>query len=266
MSITPKATLFLLFTWLLSGCQFDSDLDPQNQTLYVPLEKQTEEIGQLPLAPHVLTLKARPTAAMLQENHNLSMRFRILDKRIMRIHTLDVPVGYKASGPWGGIIELMAFVPDLLIHEGTSLHGPEGHVNPAVWIVLKNEKDAIIYEGWIFQRDVAQTAWDDQRFDLTFMGPLSDQIEQAPLNTETINQELPDQIQPDEQVPTEQVPTEQIPIEQIPTEQIPTEQIPTEKKPTGKKPTEKPQPEIPSQPEQELQELLEQELINQKRL
>lgn len=128
------------------------------------------KIPRLPLAPHILQLHARPQESMIKSSQGLNMRFRLLDKRTMRIDQLVIGVGELHAGPWGGWIAPLAYAADLVIRDGEAVHGQEGHVNPAVWLELKNMDQKIFFEGWLFARDSAQTAWDHPRFDLTFLG------------------------------------------------------------------------------------------------
>ncbi|MBF0134688.1 MAG: hypothetical protein HQL65_00465 [Magnetococcales bacterium] len=150
----------------LTGCFSE----PETSDTFVVLEAQKQE--RLPLAPHVLTLKARPTVAMARNSTGLPMAFSLLDKRTLVVKRLEIRVGDRLGGPWGGWLEVVAYMPDLLLHEGVVVRGPEGHVNPAVWVAVTDPKDQVMHEGWFFSRDPAQTAWDHQRFDLTFLGPV----------------------------------------------------------------------------------------------
>jgi len=79
--------------------------------------------------------------------------------------------------PWGGRLWAVAFAPDLLIDNGKAVHGPEGHVNPAVWVRLEDQTGKTVHEGWLFARDPALTAWDDPRYDMTFVGPIGPESE-----------------------------------------------------------------------------------------
>ncbi|MBF0369951.1 MAG: hypothetical protein HQL52_10895 [Magnetococcales bacterium] len=130
-------------------------------------------MSRLPLAPHVDQVRALPTEEMVQESVGIPLRFRILDKRTLQVYRLDVPVGASLEGPWGGELNPTAYVPDLLIHRQKSLHGPEGHVNPAAWVVLSSQEGTLFHEGWAFSRDMSLNAWDHHRYDLTFLGPVA---------------------------------------------------------------------------------------------
>ncbi len=156
--------LFLLPSLLLSGCS----PEPKQESSYLSLE--VRERDRLPLAPHVLASRARPTAAMTEEHKGVSLRFMILDKRTLKIHRLVAPVGQRIPAPWGGALYPIAFANDLTIREGRAMHGPEGYFNPAVWVVLEDGNGQPLHEGWLFVRDSAQTAWDHPRYDLTFLG------------------------------------------------------------------------------------------------
>ncbi|MBF0152362.1 MAG: hypothetical protein HQL64_01270 [Magnetococcales bacterium] len=153
----------------LVGCS----VDPESADTYVVLEAQKQE--RLPLAPHVLALRARPSVAVVKENTGLPMAFSLLDKRTLVVKRLEVRVGDRHEGPWGGWLEIVAFMSDLLLQDGMAVHGPEGHVNPAVWVSVTDPKEQVLHEGWFFSRDPAQTAWDHPRFDLTFLGPVVDE-------------------------------------------------------------------------------------------
>ncbi len=98
------------------------------------------------------------------------MRFRVVDKRTLIVQQLAVPVGGEVAAPWGGWLKPIAFVPDLVIRDGIALHGPEGHVNPVVWVILEDDMKDPIHKGWMFARDNAQTAWDHPRYDINFLG------------------------------------------------------------------------------------------------
>ncbi|MBF0425114.1 MAG: hypothetical protein HQL66_04765 [Magnetococcales bacterium] len=150
----------------LAGCS----TEPDSSDAYVVVEAQKAE--RLPLAPHVLTLRARPSVAAVKENVKLPMAFSLLDKRTLVVKRLEVRVGDRFSGPWGGGLEVVAFMPDLLLQDGMAVHGPEGHVNPAVWVSVTDAQEKVLHESWLFSRDPAQTAWDHPRFDLTFLGPV----------------------------------------------------------------------------------------------
>ncbi|MBF0271530.1 MAG: hypothetical protein HQL98_05555 [Magnetococcales bacterium] len=145
--------------------------EPLTKARFISVDtKDTNKTPRLPLAPHVHQLRARPDEAMARATTGLPMRFRLMDKRTMRIDQLVIAVGELHATPWGGWILPRAYAPDLVIREGEAVHGPEGHVNPAVWVELKNSDQKSFYEGWLFARDSAQTAWDHPRFDLTFLG------------------------------------------------------------------------------------------------
>ncbi|MEO5352104.1 MAG: DUF2155 domain-containing protein [Magnetococcus sp. XQGC-1] len=159
-----RAPLFLLPFLLLSGCS----PEPKQESSYLSLE--VRERDRLPLAPHVLASRARPTAAMTEEHKGVSLRFMILDKRTLKIHRVVAPVGQRIPAPWGGALYPVAFANDLTIREGRAMHGPDGYFNPAVWVVLEDGNGQPLHEGWLFVRDSAQTAWDHPRYDLTFLG------------------------------------------------------------------------------------------------
>lgn len=131
---------------------------------------RVHEKDHLPLAPHVRTSRARPAADMTTKSVGVFTRFMVLDKRTLKVHRLVASVGKRHPAPWGGAIYPIAFVSDLVIRDGEAMHGPEGHFNPAVWVQLEDEKAQSLYEGWLFARDSAQTAWDHLRFDLIFLG------------------------------------------------------------------------------------------------
>ncbi|MBF0610696.1 MAG: DUF2155 domain-containing protein [Magnetococcales bacterium] len=138
--------------------------------IYTPTEP--ESISRLPLAPHVKLIRARPADEMIKSNQGKKMRFRILDKRTMQTKLMELAVGLPVEGPWGGTLQVAAYVPDLLLQDGKAIHGPEGHVNPAVWVVINDAEGVPLHESWLFARDSAQTAWDHPRFDLSFIGPV----------------------------------------------------------------------------------------------
>lgn len=156
----------LLLPWL-SGC----DLPSEKRDRYVRLELGTRQ--ELPLAPHVTQINARPSEVMMEEEQGRPLRFRILSKRTLEIREWEVKVGEVLEAPWGGRLQVHAFVPDLLILEKQAVHGPEGHVNPAVWVAVTDQRGEMLHESWLFSRDPAQTAWDHPRYDLTFLGPVS---------------------------------------------------------------------------------------------
>ncbi len=153
-----------LLSLLLVACQPDQ----KQESAYLSLA--VHEKDRLPLAPHVLTVRARPTAAMVAEQAGVPLRFMVLDKRTLKIHRLVAPVGQRYAAPWGGALYPMAFVQDLVIREGQAIHGPEGYFNPAVWVLLEDGNGQPLHEGWLFVRDSAQTAWDHPRYDLAFLG------------------------------------------------------------------------------------------------
>lgn len=162
----PRWWLPLLALSVLAGCGGEDA-----HTTYETIEDFAQ--SRLPLAPHVLTVKARPTPEMMTEWPGAVMGFRILDKRTLRVEHLRVAVGEEGLAPWEGWLKVVAYVPDLLVREGEAIHGPEGHVNPASWIQLRDDRGQLLHEGWVFYRDSAQTAWDDPRFDVTFLGRMS---------------------------------------------------------------------------------------------
>lgn len=149
---------------MLTGCPTEQ----KQESAYLSL--QVREQDRLPLAPHVLTIRARPTVAMSSEHIGTPLHFMVLDKRTLKIHRLVAPVGQRHLAPWGGSLYPMAFVRDLILRDGRALHGPEGYFNPAVWILLEDGNGQPLHEGWLFARDSAQTAWDHPRYDLTFLG------------------------------------------------------------------------------------------------
>ncbi|OSM04887.1 hypothetical protein [Magnetofaba australis] len=142
--------------------------NPEQSPRYLIIEASKAE--RLPLAPHVRERHARPTDEMRDGSQGRHLRFRVLDKRTLRVHALTVRVGESVTGPWGGEIKPTAFVSDLQIRSGDAVHGPDGLVNPAVWLELTDAERKPLHEGWLFARDNAQTAWDNHRFDLTFLG------------------------------------------------------------------------------------------------
>lgn len=166
--------LAIIAAVVLGGCQADPEswldwlgpLPVQDVTL--ELHPITREV--LPLAPHVRQVNARPTLDMAGTSQGMSMLFTVLDKRTLKVFNLAAQVGERVGGPWKGWLEPGAFVPNLQILEGKAIHGPEGHVNPAAWVTVAGPDGGILHEGWLFQRDPAQTAWDHVRYDITFMG------------------------------------------------------------------------------------------------
>ncbi|MBF0214230.1 MAG: hypothetical protein HQM00_11835 [Magnetococcales bacterium] len=165
----PWVVLTLVIGGLVGYLQ--SRPEPSTRSRFVSVDtKDTNKTPRLPLAPHVHQLRARPDEAMARSTTGLPMRFRLMDRRTMRIDQLVIAVGELHATPWGGWILPRAYAPDLMIRDGEAVHGPEGHVNPAVWVELQNQDRKSFYEGWLFARDSAQTAWDHPRFDLTFLG------------------------------------------------------------------------------------------------
>lgn len=139
--------------------------------VYIPLGFLEKD--RLPLVPHIRTVRARPTSAMMAGSVRIFLQFMVLDRRTLAIYRPIASVGARHPSPWGGAIYPIAFVPDLIIQDGLALHGPPGHVNPAVWVLLEDENARLMHEGWVFARDSAQTAWDHPRFDITFLGKAS---------------------------------------------------------------------------------------------
>ncbi|MBF0587762.1 MAG: hypothetical protein HQL53_01390 [Magnetococcales bacterium] len=162
---TVFAVILPLFGLLVGGCQQNEIVFKER---YVVLESQGQ--NRLPLSPHVLKVQAQPTEKMKMEQLGTLLQFRILDKRTLQVHSLEVAVGEVKAGPWEGMVKPLAFVPDLVLRDGLALHGEEGHVNPATWIVLEDAGGEVLHQGWVFSRDSAQTAWDNHRYDLTFLG------------------------------------------------------------------------------------------------
>ena len=154
----------LLLSLLLHGCY----LEQKPQPVYLSLK--FHERDRLQLAPHVRKTRARPTEKMAATSEGTGLRFRVLDKRTLQIHSLVANVGKRFKAPWTGSLYPIAYIPDLVIRDGKAIHGPTGHFNPAVWIILEDETAQPIYEGWMFARDSTQTAWDHFRYDLTFLG------------------------------------------------------------------------------------------------
>lgn len=152
-------------TWLITACSGED-----GRMVYVPLEPETR--SRLPQAPHVELIRARPSEEMIKSHSGEQMRFRLLDKRTLQIKLMDIPVGQPWEGPWGGWMHAISFVPDLLLREGQAVHGPEGHVNPAVWVMINDGEGVPLHESWLFSRDTAQTAWDHPRYDISFVGPV----------------------------------------------------------------------------------------------
>ncbi|MBF0183301.1 MAG: hypothetical protein HQM06_02775 [Magnetococcales bacterium] len=148
----------------MAGCQPES----RQESAYLALEVRDKD--RLPLAPHVINNRAKPSAAMVDEQKGIPLRFMVLDKRTLKIHRLEAPVGHRVTAPWGGALYPVAFVNDLVIQEGRPWHGPDGYINPAAWVMLEDQNGQPLHEGWLFERDSAQTAWDHLRYDLTFLG------------------------------------------------------------------------------------------------
>ncbi|MBF0455727.1 MAG: hypothetical protein HQL72_13040 [Magnetococcales bacterium] len=138
------------------------------ESAYLSLEYN--EKGRLPVSPHIIEAHAKPSQSMISESREIPLRFMILDKRTLQVHRLIVPTGGRVAAPWGGWLLPTAFVRDLVIRDGVAYHGPEGHVNPVVWVVLQDNSESILHEGWLFARDSALTAWDHPRYDLSFLG------------------------------------------------------------------------------------------------
>jgi hypothetical protein len=159
-----RSLILLASLFLLTGCPQDQP----KERVFLSLEYH--EKGRLPVSPHIIEAKAKPTAAMVADSFGISLRFMVLDKRTLLVHQLVVPAGDRVKAPWGGWLRPVVFVPDLVIRDGIALHGPEGHVNPVVWVVLEDKMEDSLHEGWMFARDSAQTAWDHPRYDLTFLG------------------------------------------------------------------------------------------------
>ncbi|MEG3640983.1 hypothetical protein [Magnetococcus sp. PR-3] len=155
---------WLVVMLLLSGCL----QDPEPREVYKSLEQARQD--RLPVAPHVAKLQARPSKAMIHGSQGTAVRFQVLDKRTLKIHAFVVSTGEPTATPWNGGILVHAYVPDLLIYQKRAIHGPDGHINPAVWVELRDRESTLLYEGWLFFRDGAQVAWDHPRFDLTFKG------------------------------------------------------------------------------------------------
>ncbi|MBF0161793.1 MAG: hypothetical protein HQL88_05850 [Magnetococcales bacterium] len=169
----PVGVLLWVIVFLLTGCQQEQ----KQESTYLALDTRGRD--RLPLSPHVLTNRARPSATMAVEHPGLALRFRALDKRTLKIHNLVASVGQRQIAPWGALYA-SAFVPDLVIRDGQALHGPEGYFNPAVWVVLEDGNGQPLHEGWLFARDSAQTAWDHARYDLTFLGSGAEEAAAAP--------------------------------------------------------------------------------------
>ncbi|MBF0308156.1 MAG: hypothetical protein HQL56_01330 [Magnetococcales bacterium] len=130
----------------------------------------TEGIPRLPLAPHAERFQAVPTPDMAARNKGAKLRFLVLDKRTLQVNTIEIGISQEVAAPWGGTLEATAFEPSLLIGDGMALRGREGHVNPAVWVIMRDQTGEMLHEGWLFSRDVSQTAWDHPRFDISFIG------------------------------------------------------------------------------------------------
>ncbi|MBF0096016.1 MAG: hypothetical protein HQM04_00400 [Magnetococcales bacterium] len=149
---------------LLAACQPEG----RQESTFLALEVRDKD--RLPLSPHVINNRAKPNASMMEEHKGVPLRFMVLDKRTLKIHRLEAPVGQRVVAPWGGALYPVAFVNDLVILEGSPRHGPDGYLNPAVWVTLEDGNGQPLHEGWLFHRDSAQTAWDHARYDLTFLG------------------------------------------------------------------------------------------------
>ncbi|ABK44720.1 hypothetical protein Mmc1_2219 [Magnetococcus marinus MC-1] len=154
----------VMATLPLSGCLED----PAPREVYKSLEQARQD--RLPVAPHVTQVQARPSKEMVHSSRGVPVRFQVLDKRTLKIHAFVVSVGEPTAAPWNGGVLVHAFVPDLLIYQSQAIHGPDGHINPAVWLELRGRDHQLLYEGWLFVRDGSQVAWDHPRFDLTFKG------------------------------------------------------------------------------------------------
>ncbi len=184
----------MVLSFLLAGClpdgllpkegplkDFLDELGERETAKSVYLSLEISNKGQLPMEPHVVEAKARPTMAMVEASAGVPLKFRILDKRTLEIHELEVAVGQRRGAPWGGSIQPEAYLSDLVVRDGRAEHGPEGHVNPVAWVVLFDERDQPLHQGWVFVRDTAQTAWDHPRYDLTFLGMVKKRPPGAPL-------------------------------------------------------------------------------------
>jgi hypothetical protein len=169
----------------LSGCSSSDEeggwlsslFGPSSKhAVFVELDHPVKSKDVLPLSPHVAVARARPSQEMIQNSHGTPLEFHVLDKRTLRVYALTVSVGKRIKGPWQGSLECVAYVRDLQIAEGRAVHGIEGHVNPAAWVEVRDEHAQRLFEGWLFTRDPAQTAWDHERFDMTFLGPVMEGV------------------------------------------------------------------------------------------
>ncbi|MBF0446625.1 MAG: DUF2155 domain-containing protein [Magnetococcales bacterium] len=158
-----------LLSLLLSGCL------PEEPKESVLLTLEYNEKGRLPVSPHIISARAEPNPEMIQGSQGVPLAFRVLDKRTLQIYRLSARAGDRIEAPWGGWLTPIAFVADLVIQDGVALHGPEGHVNPVVWVLLEDKNGKQLHKGWMFARDGAQTAWDHPRYDMTFLG-VGDQL------------------------------------------------------------------------------------------
>lgn len=182
-AVGARCALLGVISLLLAGCPTEQ----KQESAYLALN--VRENDRLPLAPHVLTIRARPTPAMAAEHVGTALRFMVLDKRTLKIHRLVAPVGQRHPAPWGGALYPMAFVDDLILREGRALHGPEGYFNPAVWVLLEDGNGQPLHEGWLFARDPAQTAWDHPRYDMTFLGVAEGGSKEGVTNLESAGEE-----------------------------------------------------------------------------
>lgn len=155
---------------LVSACSQEQETRETYITLDKEQRKERVKPPKLPVSPHVEAITARPTAEMERESIGVDVLFRTLDKRTLRVKEHSVRVGDRIEAPWGGAVMPLAYVPDLLIRDHAAQHGPHGHVNPAVWVKLTDQRNQTLFEGWLFSRDPALTAWEHPRFDLTFKG------------------------------------------------------------------------------------------------
>lgn len=149
--------------------------------VYVSLNIQEKD--RLPLSPHVIHVQARPSPSMATASEGTFVMFRVLDKRTLNIHRLSAAVGSRYPAPWGGTIYPTAYMSSLVIRAGQAIRGPHGHFNPATWVILEDEHANRLHEGWLFVRDSAQTAWDHERYDLTFLGETKTPPERATVSS-----------------------------------------------------------------------------------
>ncbi|MGN7613258.1 hypothetical protein ACQZV8_14370 [Magnetococcales bacterium HHB-1] len=156
--------------WIVQHHFMPSAFIPRMEVQERYLSLSSKEKSRLPIAPHALKFHARPSQQMIQLSQGKHLKFRVLDKRTLNVHTIKVRVGERIKTPWQGFLSPQAFVPDLMIRQKEARHGDEGHVNPAVWVKLEDEQERLLHEGWFFSRDTAQTTWDHFRFDITFLG------------------------------------------------------------------------------------------------